>query len=183
MIIGLTGTNGSGKDTVADYLKEKNFSFHSLSDAIRDELRSQNSELTRENLIAAGNRLRQESGPGVLALRVAKKIQDNKEENVVVVSVRNVKEIAVLKELSDCMMVFVDAPIELRYERISQRGSERDNESFEEFKHKEELEMGGTDEHVQQLGLCKEAADVVISNEGSLRDLHQKVEALINGNN
>lgn len=181
MIIGLTGTNGAGKDTIADYLKEKNYSFHSLSDAIRDELRANGQELTRENLIVAGNRLRTDFGPGVLAQRVASKIQQKHETNVAVVSVRNVKEIEILKQLPDCLMVFVDAPIKLRFERIKARGSERDNESFEEFQRKEEIELKGTDAHVQQLGLCRDAADVVITNEGTYADLYKKVEELLNG--
>lgn len=179
MIIGLTGTNGSGKDTIADYLKEKGFTFYSLSEGIRDSLRAQGKECSRENCIAEGNRLRTEFGPGALGIRVAEKIQKNNEENVAVVSVRNVKEIEAIKALPSCIMVFVDAPIEDRFARISKRGEERDQETFEEFKRKEEIEMQGTDAHVQQLGMCKAAADVVIMNDGTLEDLYQKVDGLI----
>ena len=55
MIIGLTGSYCSGKDTVADYLvNKKGFSHISLSDIIRQELQKAGIEPTRENLINNG---------------------------------------------------------------------------------------------------------------------------------
>ena len=43
-----------GKGTVAEILKKKNFTYHSLSDSLRDELKSLKKEETRENLINIG---------------------------------------------------------------------------------------------------------------------------------
>ena len=40
IVFGLTGKNASGKGTVAEILKKKNFTYHSLSDSLRDELKS-----------------------------------------------------------------------------------------------------------------------------------------------
>ena len=51
MIIGLTGSYGAGKDTVADYLKAKGFGYHSLSDILRGELVRSGQSITRESLI------------------------------------------------------------------------------------------------------------------------------------
>ena len=47
MIIGLTGSYGSGKDTVAKILQEMNFFLISLSDFLREELKSK--KVTKEN--------------------------------------------------------------------------------------------------------------------------------------
>ncbi|MBI2338979.1 MAG: AAA family ATPase, partial [Deltaproteobacteria bacterium] len=69
MIIGLTGKNGSGKGEVAKLLTSSGFIYYSLSDVLRDELKKQGKEVTRENLIEIGNRLRTEGGPSVLADR------------------------------------------------------------------------------------------------------------------
>ena len=160
MILGLTGTNGSGKDTVADFLvKEKGYAFHSLSDAIRDSLKTQNKESTRENCIQEGNRLREEGGPGVLGELIAGKVRAQNPDNAVIVSIRNLKELEVLRSLPGFRFVFVDAPIELRFERISARGDERDKETFESFKEKEDRELAGEADTVQQLGKCRDAAD------------------------
>ena len=51
MIIGLTGTNGSGKGTVAEFLKQEGFRYHSLSDELRGVLHQQQVEITLPNLI------------------------------------------------------------------------------------------------------------------------------------
>ncbi len=56
MIIGLTGSYCSGKDTVADYIVGKSGFLHfSLSDEIRLIMKEQNIEPTRENLIVLGS--------------------------------------------------------------------------------------------------------------------------------
>ncbi|MGH7234103.1 MAG: AAA family ATPase, partial [Candidatus Saccharimonadales bacterium] len=46
-ILGISGTNGSGKDTVAHLLEQDhNFLFISVSDLLRDELKKQSVPLT-----------------------------------------------------------------------------------------------------------------------------------------
>jgi len=67
MIIGITGTNSSGKDTVAAILKEEGFDSFSCSDAIREELKKLDFLESRENLIALGNELRETLGMGIWA--------------------------------------------------------------------------------------------------------------------
>ena len=64
MVIGLTGRNASGKGAAADFLRSKGFTFYSLSDVIREEVNQTGLEVTRENLIATGRRLRAEHGTG-----------------------------------------------------------------------------------------------------------------------
>ena len=179
MIIGLTGTNGSGKDALADYLKEKGFSYHSLSDIIRDELRKKNLELTREHHIKQGNDLRKTFGPGILGKKVADKIRKSGNKDSVVVSIRNLNELQELRKLPEFHFIFVDAPVKMRYERTVKRASQRDKENFEEFKQKEEIEMKGTVDHVQQLGLCKKKADKIIINDGTLEQLYKQIEQFL----
>ena len=58
MYIGLTGYLATGKGVVADILKEKEFSYASLSDVVREEATAQGLEHTRENLIKVGNELK-----------------------------------------------------------------------------------------------------------------------------
>ena len=53
MLIGLTGRNAAGKGEVARYLQKKSFYYYSLSDVIRDEIRSRDLQPTRESLIRA----------------------------------------------------------------------------------------------------------------------------------
>jgi dephospho-CoA kinase len=181
MIIGLTGTNGSGKDTIAEYLMKKGFKFYSCSDILRDELKKNGIEPTREVLIFLGNKMRKESGASVLADIIKDKIKKSKDKNAVVVSIRNVSEALSLKKLPSFKLIFVDAPITLRYQRVVARGTERDKDSFEEFKNKENKELKGRRANVQQLELCKKESDSVMINDKGLDELYAQVEAVLNG--
>ena len=74
MIIGLSGRNGAGKGEVLAFLQSRSFYAHSLSDVIRDELRRQDKNETRERMIETGNAIRRERGPGGLAQILAEQL-------------------------------------------------------------------------------------------------------------
>lgn len=180
MIIGLTGTNAAGKGEVANYLKNtKRFQYLSLSDIVREEADAQGLEHTRENLIKIGNKLREKNGADVLAKRTIEKI---KEENVVIDSIRNLAEANAIKSLKDSILIAVDAPIELRYRRAQERMLDRDKVSFEEFKELEEAENLKTTTG-QQLKLCMGEADKTIINDGTIEQLHDKIDEILKQQN
>lgn len=175
MIIGLTGTNASGKGEVAKYLKKKGFQYLSLSDIVRHEAKSRNLEGTRENLIMVGNLLRVQYGADVLAKRTIDKVT---EKNCVIDSIRNGAEAKAIKALKDSILVAVDAPSVLRYERSQKRKEERDELTFAEFKKLEARENFKSDTG-QQLKLVIKEADKLIINDGSLDKLHKEVDDLL----
>jgi dephospho-CoA kinase len=170
-LIGLTGTNGAGKGEVAAYLMKKGYAYLSLSDEIRDALRRKGEEITRDSLIATGNALRRRHGADVLARRVMEKIKGP----TVIDSIRNLREVAFLRRQRGFILVAVDAPVELRFERARKRGRLESASSLEEFAAKEKEEMAGGASG-QQLARCLEMADVTIRNDGSLRALHRRIE-------
>src|SRR4030095_14780012 len=67
MIIGLSGRTGAGKGEVLAYLQSRSFYAHSLSDVIRDELRRQGQDETREPMIEDGNPTREKRARGGLS--------------------------------------------------------------------------------------------------------------------
>jgi dCMP deaminase len=162
MIIGLTGTNGAGKTVTAEYLKSKSFHFHSLSDEIRDELVRQGKEANRVNLIEVGNQLRAEHGPAVLAERIKAKLRPD--WNYVIDSIRNPYEVRALRGTRDFRLLKVDAPVEVRYERVRQRGGPRTPASFEEFVELERREFESPNPANQQLRATYELADLTVWN-------------------
>ena len=173
-IIGLTGTNGAGKGEVAAYLIGKGYTYFSLSDLVREELRKKEKEVTRSNLIKMGTELREKFGPDILAKRIMKKVK----HRAVIDSIRNPSEVEYLREQKDFVLLCIDAPVELRYERVRKRGRKESAATLEEFIKKEEEEMTGY-EKGQQLLNCMKMADYTLINEGSLEDLHKKVEELL----
>ncbi|MEK7154454.1 MAG: AAA family ATPase [Patescibacteria group bacterium] len=180
MIIGITGSYGSGKDAIAEYLQKKGFSRYSCSDIIREECAKRGLETTRDNLIGAGNELREKFGNDYLAREILKKIKDGKSENSVVVSIRHPGEVEILKSDPSFKMISVDAPLEMRYARTQDRNQNRpeDNDSLEKFKENEEKEKTGTGSG-QQLNLVAKMADDIIINDGSFEDLHKKIEEIL----
>lgn len=179
-IIGVTGTNASGKDTVADYLKDKyGFKNYSLSDEIRIEATQRGLSHERENLRTIGNELREKFAPNELAVRATNRITTDGEESIIVTSVRNPAEVEYLKNnFPNFKLIYVDAPVEMRYERSVARGRVGDGITLSDFRAAEakELEGGKTG---QQLLKCQELADFKIINDGTLEKLFEETEKVL----
>jgi len=174
LIIGLTGENCSGKGISAEYLKKKGFYYLSLSDFIREELAEENAEITRESMIAKGNDLRARFGPGILAQRAVQRME--KDRNYIVDSIRNPGEVKELKKMRNFVLVHVQAPPEIRFERMRARKRESDPQTFEAFKVIEEAEMK---KEGQNLGETIKMADRKIENDAEMQDLYEKWDALL----
>jgi len=66
-VIGIVGPIASGKGEVVKILQSRGFTAFSLSNVLREILTDRGAPVTRENLIALGNKLRTEMGQQVLA--------------------------------------------------------------------------------------------------------------------
>jgi dephospho-CoA kinase len=179
MIIGLTGTMASGKDAVADILKKKGYVYFSLSDEVRAEAQAREIELTRENLQNLGNEMRKAEGSGVLAQRILMKITDP-QKNYVINGIRNPAEIAELKNWPGFYLISVDAPQQLRFQRLMTRNRPSDPKVFYMFMKADNKDQGqGEEESGQQVGECMKLADVSIFNDFSLERLTDKVVFMV----
>jgi dCMP deaminase len=176
MLIGLTGRNASGKGEVAKYLQKKSFYYYSLSDAIRDEIRSRSEEPTRERLIIVGNELRQKHGAAVLAERILAKIEDDR--HYVIDSIRNPAEVNAFSEAKNFKLIRVEAPLETRFKRILGRHRESDPRTFEEFVELEHREAEG-DDTSQNLVKVELMASYSVTNDGSLEKLYAQTDELL----
>lgn len=182
MIIGVAGTNASGKDTVANYLKTKGYANYSLSDIVREECDKRGLPKDRDTLSELANELRRNFGNSVLAGRAMEKIKKDGiayAASIVITSIRSPEEAATLKRLPDFKLIAVDAPIELRYQRTRERGREGDFISFENFKRQEGLEMTGGAEK-QNIRAVMQLADETITNDGTTDELHKKIDGILN---
>lgn len=176
MIIGLTGTNASGKTTIVKYLVSKGFEYFSLSDVIREELTKQGLEHSRDNLRRVGNELRKMFGAAVLAERVSKKITSR---HAVIDSIRNTSEVAILRKLKDFYFIALDAPLNIRFRRAKNRGrleNASDVNAFKELENKEK----SRDIAAQSIDQCMKLADFYIYNDGTIYDVYKKVDEIIN---
>lgn len=173
-LIGLTGTNGAGKGEAAAFFKKKGYVYFSLSDLLREELQKKGKQVTRDNLIEIGNNLRKKFSPDILAKRVMKKIKGR----AVIDSIRNPREIEYLKKQKNFILLSLDAPVELRYERVKKRGRDESATTLQEFIEREANEMTKQEKR-QQLQNCMKLADYSVINDGTLENLHKKLEKLV----
>lgn len=174
MIIGLTGRNGAGKGEVAKVLEEAGFHYYSLSDIIREEVRTTGKPVTRALLIETGTRLRENDGLGVLAEKTLKKLSTDR--NYVIDSIRNPAEVKVLRRRDDFILFNVTAPRPVRFDRVKKRKRENDPKTLKDFIVMEEKEFQGSNPAGQQLLATEKLADAVIPNTTSLEELRELVK-------
>ena len=173
-IIGISGTHGAGKDTLAELRAKRENALHvTVSDILRQQLREDGIPLERKNLIELSSRWRRESGDyGILATKTIDRYLGEKAihnyNGLSVVSLRHPEEVKRVKEFGG-RILWVDADPELRYEGISnaQRDRPDDNKTFEKFIEEEAKELSppeGTSAASVNLGAVRPLADEVVIN-------------------
>jgi cytidylate kinase len=181
-LIGLSGTNGAGKDTVGHLLATKhNYLFVSVSDLLREEARKRDQPVTREVLRTISAEWRREFGLGVLVDKAIEHCESygDKYDGVIACPMRNTGEAQHLKDLGGTLL-WIDADPRVRYKRIQDNAHRRDRagedqKSFEEFLAEEQIEMAPPpdgDDATLNMGGVKLLADVTVHNDGS-NDLDQ----------
>ncbi|MEE3326581.1 MAG: AAA family ATPase [Myxococcota bacterium] len=178
MIIGVSGRNGSGKGALLEDLAGRGFTIFSLSDVLRNQLSEQGLAETRERMIATGNALRRERGPGALASVLTQELE--KDIHYGIDSIRHPAEVDVLATTtSEFRLIWVEAPIELRFERIRHRARPGDPDTVAELARLENLERGGADTASQQLDAVRARADFVVANESGLDVLSASLDPIL----
>jgi len=148
-IIGLAGTNGSGKDTVGRILADKyGYLFVSVTDILREEALRRGLEPNRENLRTISADWRRQTGQlGVLVDKALAEFEESlgNYAGLAIASLRNPGEADHIHELGGTV-VWVDADPHRRYDRIQKNAASRgrpeeDNKTFEQFQADEAAEM------------------------------------------
>jgi dephospho-CoA kinase len=169
-IIGISGTNGSGKDSLGQMLQDNyGWLFISVTDILRDELRRRGEPIERKNLRALSSEWHEKYGAGALTNLAVKNFEPVKDEynGLVIASLRRPGEVHKLHELGG-KLVWVDADPKIRYGRIAGRNrSAEDDKTFEEFITDERLEMDGGAGHTLNMSEVKKLADIFIENDSN----------------
>ncbi len=178
--IGITGTAGSGKGTVADYLVTKyGFKHYSARAFISEELDRRGLVKTRENIRLVANELRATNGPGYIISELYERAIKNK-VNAVLESIRNPSEIDTLRQKpGKFFMLAVDADPKIRYERIVKRKSSTDFVGFEKFMADEQAEMNDLNPSGMKIAQCIKMSDALITNDADLETFLDKIDKLI----
>ncbi len=168
-IIGLSGTNGSGKDTVARLLAEKyGWCFADATTMLGDELTKRGLSHERVNKAALSAEWRRELGMAAIVDKGIELYKTGDYKGLIVGSLRHPGEADRVHELGGTVL-WVDADPKVRYSRITSnnRGRVEDNKTFEEFLAEEAREMTPVgDEATLNMGAVKERADITLQNNG-----------------
>lgn len=176
VIIGIVGHPSSGKDTVSHYLASKSFHHISCGDQLRAEMKKLDLPLDRPSIRQFVTEKRKSIG----AFYPVNLILDEITDKTVISGFRNVAEVQYLKDrFKDTFkLIAVEAPLQARYQRALLRNREGDNISFTDFKAHEEAEKN-TNPESHEVDMVMAQADYTIENNGTLEDLHKKIDELL----
>lgn len=179
LIIGIVGTSGAGKTTVAHYLKIKGFYSITLSEFIIKEAEKLGyKRIDKKVLQEIGNTMRRNQGSDILARMALAEIKKRNVKKAVIDGIRNVLELSLL-EKQKFFLLGIDADLIMRYERIVKRGDHR-VENLEDFKKIEERENRlGAEKIGLRVAECMKRAFIVLYNTSSRNKLFRKVDTFI----
>lgn len=175
IIIGLIGESGSGKDTVANYLKDKyGVKLMRFADPIKEVLHIFFDQISREDQQWLALEMRKRFGADIFPRAIKRRIEN--EEGVVVINgLRFWEDYDFIKNVEHGFTIYITADQKLRWERSAKRGEKSDDDvSFEEFKETEERYE--TEKHIPEIGA---KADFTIRNEKDLDYLLSETDRIM----
>ena len=177
IIFGIAGKIASGKDTVADYLQKKlKGRRQGFSDSLETVLNIYDLPITRANLQKLSTLLRQNFSEDILAKAMAKRIRETKDKVIIIDGVRRKTDIQNFQTMKNFYLIYVETAIKIRFSRYIKRNQAVGDQTmtFEEFKQKDNAESE------IQIDNLKTNANFVINNNGSLEELYQQIDKIIN---
>jgi dephospho-CoA kinase len=179
MLIAVIGLNGSGKDTVAEYISKKyGYKHISLSNIVREIVQEQGKNPSdRNNLNFVADEQRKLIGPDFLAKRAL--VNYSLKDKLVLSSFRHPSEICVVKE-NKGVVLRIDVPLEVRFKRtlVRKQNNPLDHGSinFDDFVEKEKKELSNPDKDKMQINEVMKLADFIIKNDSTLASLYKKID-------
>ncbi len=179
-IIGVSGTNGSGKDTLAELRAEKENSMPaSLSDILRVHQRENGLPCEREDLANLSRQWREDyDNNGILVTKTIERYEEINQNlawqalrcfnGLSVVSLRHPAEADEIHKHGG-LVIWTESDPRISFERISnsQRGRVDDDKTFEQFVAELECELlpaEGVSSGTVNLGAVRPLADEIIFN-------------------
>ena len=175
-IIGICGQPASGKDTVAEFFVGKGYKHISLGDTLREEMGSRGLPVDRATMSQFAADAKKTRGMGYLAELAISRITGN----AIISGIRGTAEVELFRRQFGpaFILLFVDAPLQVRYERSRKRNRPGDNISFEEFQAIENHERSAAS-GAQEVDKVAALADYTLDNSGTTEVLMEKLAAFL----
>jgi Dephospho-CoA kinase len=177
-IIGTVGLPGSGKGEAATVARREEVPVVVMGDVIRKACRDRGLDPAQHHGQVA-QRLREEEGPAAVAERTLPLIRDSlanaDTDTAVVDGLRSPTELKTFRSAFDdqFLVVSIEAPFELRAERLAERSRDDSDADLETLRTRDEREL--------ELGIGKvmQAADLQIDNSRSLERFRASIQRLL----
>ncbi len=184
VVIGLSGTNGSGKDVIGHLLADSHgFLFVDATEMLAAELKKRGLPTDRVHKSSLSAEWRRAHGMAVIVDKALELLHAGSYKGLVVGSLRHPGEVDRVHQLGGTV-VWVDADPAVRYKRITahDRGRIEDQKTFEQWTADEHREMYPEGDAATLNGAAvKERADIFIENNGNDLQLFRKqVEEALN---
>lgn len=176
IILGITGEIASGKDTVTKYLVEQyGAKQYRFSDPLRDILDRLHLPQDRKHLSDLSHFLRKAFGEEILAHVIENDAKHDEHSLVVIDGIRRLSDIDLVKKLPEFTLVYVEADMARRYDRLTGRRQNADDQTktFEEFKRDHLLETEMT------IPPLRADATYIINNDSTLEDLYVQADKVM----
>jgi dephospho-CoA kinase len=147
----------------------------SMGDVVREEAAKRSLPPTDENIGGIGTALRRDEGMDAISKRCVQKIRVHGGDMVVIDGTRNIEEINYFKKQFgiDFKLISINAPFDLRFERVKKRARSDDMTGIEELKRRDEREKDwGIDKAMEQ-------ADITLNNTSSLKEFQKEIRKLL----
>lgn len=174
-VIGITGTIGSGKDTVAKYIGEKlGVPVMEISKYIKDKVRDAGQEISRLNVMDMGYKIAKEEGEDIIAIKYLEVMPD-----VAVISgFRQLAQLDYLEKNSNLILISVDADAQVRFDRVHARGTVKELPTLEKFI-EHELHENSDPASPMRLFECIKRAKFNITNDSTLENLYKSTDKVL----
>jgi dephospho-CoA kinase len=184
--VGISGTNGAGKDTVGEVLKKHGFFVASATEMLADGLKEKGWPIDREHKAKLSTEWRRQFGMGAVVdqgLKLYEPVADQY-QGFGVGSLRHPGEADRIHALPGGVVIWVDADPKIRYERVmdASRGANKageDSVTYEEFLVQQEAEMHHKEGDTATLSIAdvKIRADITLfNNDNDIEAFKQGVE-------
>ena len=177
LVIGIIGKQGSGKNTFVESVAQvlpKTYVRHIKSGGILvDVLKTLALPVTRQNLQALAESLKNTFGQNIISKAIFTKIVNSKADVVIFDAVRWKSDEEMLRQFPGSQLVFIATKKEIRYQRLRNRNEKEDENdlSWEQF---EQSESASTEIEIDEIST---RADFVLTNNGTESDFLAQVRS------
>ncbi|WP_231185723.1 AAA family ATPase [Haladaptatus sp. DYF46] len=175
-VIGTVGLPGSGKGEAATVAEEMDIPVVTMGDVIRAACRKRGLDPAKHHGEIA-KALREENGPDAIAQASLPQIDEalTASDTVLVDGIRSGVEVERFEDAfgDDFVLVSIEAPFDVRADRLSERGRDHSDADEARLRERDERELG--------FGLDRAMArsDAVIDNTGTLDGFRRRIRALL----